>query len=80
MALTDKQIEQRIEALADSGYNSGLADMGGSFLTWGDEAKIINMSMQTLVRFIDRIEADFPALAYELKRIDDEYDIEKEAK
>lgn len=73
MPLTDKEIEQRVKAFEYGGYGSVLAHMDGSILTWGDDAQLIDMSLQTLFRFVDRIEASFPILAKELRKIDAEY-------
>ena len=73
MPLTNKEIEQRIKAFEYGGYDSVVAEIDGELLTWGDESTLISNSFQTLVRFIDRIQASYPALADELKKMDAEY-------
>jgi hypothetical protein len=73
MPLTDKDIEQRVKALTYSGFKSGVACMGASTITWGDEDEIIDLSVQALIRMIDKVESLFPSLAEELKKVDTQY-------
>lgn len=81
MPLTNKEIEQRVKAFEYGGYSSVLAELNGELLTWGDESELIHMSLQTLVRFVDRIEASSPVLAEELRKLDaDKYTEPTEAK
>jgi hypothetical protein len=80
MSLTDKQIEQMVKGFENGGYDSVVVQIDGEVFTWGNEGKIINMSLVALVNLVDRIQSNFQALAEELKKIDKNYNIEKESK
>ena len=80
MSLTDKEIEQMVKGFEDGGCDSVVLQIDGKVFRWGNEGKIINMSLVALLNSLDRIQSNFPALAEELKKIDENYNIEKESK